>query len=130
MQELLRVLVDKASVGALVHSDCCRVAGRPLSDGPSTPDELAALLMALQSAGWIRRGRTPEQSRFWHLLTDEQAPMFGVFDPYEQQLLSDWIEADTERPATALALNRFRLRPAIGSVAGASNRLHSDASVE
>ena len=86
--------------------------------------------MALQSAGWIQRGRTPKQSRFWHLLTDEQAPKFGVFDAYEQQLLSDWIEADTERPATALALNRFRLRPAIGSVAGASNRLHSDASVE
>ena len=129
-QELLRVFVDKASVGAQLHSDYCRVAGRPLSDWLSSPDEIAALLRALQSAGWIRRGRSPEQSRFWHLLTDEQAPMFGVFDAYEQQLLSDWIEVGTERPPTALAPNRFRLRPAIADVAGPATRLQSGASVE
>jgi len=129
-QALLRVFVDKASVGALLHSDYCRVAGRPLSDWLSSPGEIPALLAALQSAGWIRRGRSPEHSRFWHLLTAEQAPMFGVFDAYEQQLLADWIEADLQRPPTALMPNRFRLRPAIGSVAGPAIRLHSGASVE
>jgi hypothetical protein len=101
-----------------------------LSDWLSSPEEIPQLLTALQSAGWIRRGQSPEKSRFWHLLTDEQAAMFGVFDGYEQQLLADWItQADTQEPAAGLATNRFRRRPAVGPVARAP-ALHTAATVE
>ncbi len=129
-QELQRVIVDKAAVGAQLHSDYCRVGGRPLSDWLSSPDEIAGLLTALQSAGWIRRGQSPEQSRFWCLLTDEQAPMFGVFDGYEQQLLSDWIQAGAPSPPAALPTNRFRRRPAGGQAYAPATVLQGGATVE
>lgn len=129
-QELLRVIVDKASIGAQLHSDYCLVGGRPVSDWLSSPDEIADLLTALQSAGWIRRGENPEQSRFWRLLTDEQAPMFGVFDGYEQQLLRDWIVADAGGTQTAQAPNRFRRRPTAGHVAQAAAVPQSGATIE
>lgn len=118
-RELQRVLVDKAAVGGQLHSDYCRVGGRAISDWLSSPDQIPGLLAALQSAGWIQRGENPDQSRFWRLLTDEQAPMFGVFDGYERQLLSDWIQGDAGRaPRGALPNNRFRRRPEVGRVAG------------
>jgi hypothetical protein len=117
-QELLRVIVDKAAIGAQLHSDYCRVGGRPISDWLSAADDTAQLLASLQSAGWILRGQDAEQSRFWRLLTDEQAPMFGVFDGYEQQLLRDWIQADASPPPSAPSMNRFRRRPDTGHGAG------------
>ncbi|MFN2289149.1 MAG: iron-containing redox enzyme family protein [Chromatocurvus sp.] len=126
-QELLRVLADKALIGANLHSDYCLVGGRSVSDWLSSPGEIAELLRALQSAGWIRRGESPEQSRFWRLLTDEQAPMFGVFDGYEQQLLRDWILADAGTTATARTPNRFRRRQTAGPVEGAAAVLPSGA---
>lgn len=126
-QELQRVIVDKASFGAQLHSDYCLVAGRPVSEWLSSPVEVADLLTALQSAGWIRRGESPEHSRFWRLLTDEQAPMFGVFDGYEQQLLWDWILADADSPQSVRATNRFRRR---GHVERAAETLQSGASIQ
>ena len=129
-QEVLRVINDKAKVGAHLHSDYCRVGGRPLSDWLTSPAETADLLTALQAAGWIRRGQSAEHSRFWHLLTDEQAPMFGVFDGYEQQLLCDWIQAGAASPAPSLATNRFRRRPAAADAAPAPSVLPSGATVE
>ncbi len=128
-QELLRVIGDKAAVGAHLHSDYCRVGGRPLSDWLSSPDDLGALLEALQRVGWIRRGQRRESSHFWRLLTDERAPMFGVFDGYEQQLLADWIEADAQTPPAALPGNRFRNRPADGPVAADASPLKAGATV-
>jgi hypothetical protein len=128
-QELLRVIADKASIGARLHSDYCRVGGRPIADWLSSPDGLPGLLTALQSAGWIRRGESPEQSRFWRLVTDEQAPMFGVFDAYEQQLLRDWIQADAGRPRTAPVGNRFRRRPCVGPGTGVPTVLQGGATV-
>lgn len=113
-QELLRVFADKASFGAQLHSDYCLVAGRPVSEWLSSPNKIAEMLSALQSTGWIRRGKRLQQSRFWRLLTDEQAPMFGVFDGYEQQLLQDWILADTDTKHGARTINHFRKRPTIG----------------
>lgn len=109
-QELRRIIVDKAAVGAQLHSDYCRIGGRPVSEWLSSPDQVTELIETLESAGWIRRGERPELSRFWRLLTDEQAPMFGVFDGYEQQLLADWIRNDQGQAQTTLARNRFRGR--------------------
>jgi len=118
-RELVRVIADKARVGAQLHSDYCRVGGRRLSDWLSSPAQTPQLLAALQSAGWIRRGQGAENSRFWHLVTDDQALMFGVFDGYELQLLRDWIEGDTAAPATMPAINRFRKRAVADAEAGA-----------
>ncbi|WP_416139572.1 iron-containing redox enzyme family protein [Halomonas sp. HK25] len=115
-QELLRVFADKALIGAKLHSDYCLIAGRSVSDWLSSPGEIADLLRTLQSAGWIRRGESPERSRFWRLLTDEQAPMFGVFDGYEQQLIRDWILDDAGTKPTARTTNRFHRRQTAGHV--------------
>ena len=90
-RELTAVLVDKARIGAELHSDRCRIAGRSVSEWLSTPGGMPEFLTALVSTGWIRRGADPDESRFWRLLGDERAPMFGVFDDYEKQLVSDWI---------------------------------------
>ncbi|WP_207768327.1 iron-containing redox enzyme family protein [Marinobacter halophilus] len=128
-QELQRVFADKALIGAQLHSDYCLVGGRSVSDWLSSPGEIVDLLSALQSAGWIRRGESPEQSRFWRLLTDEQAPMFGVFDGYEQQLLKDWILADSGENPTARTTNRFRNRQIPGPVDEAPAGLQSGTSV-
>jgi len=106
-RELQRVLAEKASIGSKLHSDYCLVGGRPISEWLSSTDDIAALLQTLQSIGWIRRGEDPDKSHFWRLLTDEQAPMFGVFDGYELQLLKDWIRSDAGMMPTNPASNRF-----------------------
>ena len=129
-QELRRIIVDKAAVGAQLHSDYCRIGGRPVSDWLSSPDQVTELIETLESAGWIRRGESPELSRFWRLLTDEQAPMFGVFDGYEQQLLADWIRNDHGQAQTTLATNRFRRRLTAEHTARAHTALQSGTTVE
>jgi hypothetical protein len=85
------VLADKAAIGAQLHSDHCRIADRTVGEWLATPDGVPGFLDALVSAGWIRRGAEPDESRFWRLLDDDSAPMFGVFDDYEKQLVADWI---------------------------------------
>jgi hypothetical protein len=90
-RELIAVLADKAGIGAQLHSDYCRIAGRTVADWLAPPDGIPDFLHALVSAGWIRRGAELNESRFWRLLDDERAPMFGVFDGYEKQLIGDWI---------------------------------------
>ena len=90
--ELLSVLGAKAAVGAQLHADRCRIGGKPVSEWLGEAGQLPAFLEALQSSGWIQRGQAAEESRFWRLLTDDRAPMFGVFNGYERQLLRDWIE--------------------------------------
>ncbi len=92
-RELVEVLAAKAEVGADLHSDRCRVGGRSVTAWLSDRREAPALLASLASNGWIRRGQDPEESRFWRLLHDERAPMFGVFSGFEDQLLRDWIAA-------------------------------------
>jgi len=127
--EMLRVLVDKASIGSQLHSDYCLVAGRPVSEWLSSPGNIAELLTALQSSGWIRRGELPEESRFWRLLTDVQAPMFGVFNGYEQQILQDWIQSGVDIPQTSCSINHFRKRAIGGHVDGKFSVLESGASI-
>ena len=118
-RELLAVLAAKAAVGSSLHSDYCRIGGRTVNDWLSSPAELPGFLAALESGGWIKRGEDPRNSRFWRLVQDERAPMFGVFNAYEQQLLHDWIagepggsatgEGATDKPRPAAG--RFRVQP-------------------
>lgn len=57
-------------------------------------DDLDGLMDALQARGWIRRHEPPTTSRFWQLTEGKGSAMFGVFSPYEKQLLHDWIAGD------------------------------------
>jgi hypothetical protein len=106
--ELLQMLAAKADVGALLHSDYCRIGGRTVSDWLDTPGEIPAFLATLQSSGWILRGRPARESRFWRLMTDARAPMFGVFDEVELQLLEDWIVDDHDGGRCSRPVDHFR----------------------
>lgn len=93
-REVEAVFARKSVSGYGAHSNYCRVAGRTVNDWLAQPGNLPSFMAALQQAGWIRRGTPTAQSRFWMLLQGEKAEMFGVFSPYELQLIHDWIRGD------------------------------------
>lgn len=95
--EVVAILARKAPSGHGAHSDFCKVAGRSVNDWLSSADDLPQFLAALEQAGWIKRNQPVTDSRFWHLLQGERAEMFGVFSPYELQVIHDWIRG----PASA-----------------------------
>ena len=97
-RELVDMLARKAVQGADLHSDRCRIAGRTVNEWLSDPAAMGTFWQVLESAGWLQRGAEPRESRFWRLLEGDRAPMFGVFDGYEQQLIEDWIRGDGEAP--------------------------------
>ena len=89
--EVVRILARKSPSGHGAHSDFCKVAGRSVNDWLSRPQDMPAFLAALEQARWIQRNRPAEESRFWQLLQGERAEMFGVFSPYELQVIHDWL---------------------------------------
>lgn len=95
--EVIRILRHKASMGSGTHSDYCRVAGKSVNEWLAEPSGMEAFLAALEGAGWVKRGRPVEESRFWGLLQGPRAEMFGVFSNYELQVIHDWIRG----PASA-----------------------------
>ncbi|MYM27584.1 iron-containing redox enzyme family protein [Duganella sp. CY15W] len=110
-QELVRIMAAKAVVGHNMHSDYCRVGGRSINDWLADPQQIPHMLAALESAGWIQRGQPAENSRFWRLIQSERAEMFGVFNAYEQQILSDWIATPPgQAPAASARIPSYRAR--------------------
>ncbi|HCS46360.1 MAG TPA: hypothetical protein DIW52_26755 [Pseudomonas sp.] len=101
--EVLNMLERKRPFGQHMHSDYCRFEGKTVNQWLSTPEQLPGFLAALETKGWIKRQQDPQASRFWQLIDGDGAAMFGVFSPYEKQLLHDWIAGDwtPERSATA-----------------------------
>ncbi|WP_417779456.1 iron-containing redox enzyme family protein [Stutzerimonas xanthomarina] len=93
-QEVMRVLEKKAGVGQFVHSDYCRFDGRTVNQWLAEPEQIPQFIETLQRRSWIKRHEDPQHSRFWQLITGEQAPMFGVFSAHERQLIHDWIAGD------------------------------------
>lgn len=89
--ELLAAFERKRSFGQHMHSDYCRIEGRTVNQWLAEPGSIPGFLAALQDKGWIKRGQDPANSRFWQLIDGPAAAMFGVFSPYEKQLLHDWI---------------------------------------
>lgn len=89
--EVARILAHKAPSGHGAHSDYCKLSGRSVNDWLAEPESMRAFMAALEAAQWIKKGQPAEQSRFWQLLQGERAEMFGVFSPYELQVLHDWI---------------------------------------
>jgi len=110
-REVVSVLARKSVTGQGAHSDYCRVAGRSINDWLAGPGNIPDFLKALEQAGWIKRGAAPRESRFWKLLEGDKAEMFGVFSPYELQLIHDWIRGDASADGQAYdepALGRRR----------------------
>jgi hypothetical protein len=101
--EVLRILSQKSAAGHGAHSDYCRVAGRSVNDWLSQPAHIPGFLAALQDAGWIKRGAPAGESRFWGLLQGERAEMFGVFSPYELQVIHDWLRGEASADGQAYA---------------------------
>lgn len=92
--EITMVFRKKASVGKFMHASPCRLGAWSINEWLADPQKIPQLLAALVEAGWIKRHQNPAQSRFWKLLESEHASMFGVFSPYEKQLIYDWIAGD------------------------------------
>ena len=92
--EVVRIMAHKSPAGHGAHSDFCKVEGRSVNAWLSQPGQMRDFLAALERAGWIRKNRPVDESRFWKLLQGERAEMFGVFSPYELQVIHDWIRGD------------------------------------
>lgn len=92
--EVLSMLERKRPFGQHMHSDYCRFEGKTVNQWLSSPEQLPGFLEAMQNKGWIKRHQDPQESRFWQLIDGNGAAMFGVFSPYEKQLLQDWIAGD------------------------------------
>lgn len=116
--EVVRILAAKAPMGAGAHANHCRLAGRPINDWLRQPQGMDDFLTELERLGWIVPGAPPRQSRFWQLLEGERAQMFGVFTPYELQVIHDWMRGDdsadglpyTEPASVNQSLRRPRFR--------------------
>ncbi|MEO6016772.1 MAG: iron-containing redox enzyme family protein, partial [Polaromonas sp.] len=75
----------------------CRIDGRSVNQWLAEAENIPDFLQALQTTGWIKRGRPAHESRFWQLLQGDRAEMFGVFSRYELQVIHDWIRGDSSR---------------------------------
>ncbi|QBZ89999.1 iron-containing redox enzyme family protein [Pseudomonas viciae] len=93
-REVLDMLERKRPFGQHMHSDYCKFEGKTVNQWLSAPGQLEGFLAAMQDKGWIKRHEDPQNSRFWTLIEGAGAAMFGVFSPYEKQLLHDWIAGD------------------------------------
>ena len=100
-REVVRIFSNKSVAGHGVHSDYCRVSGRSVNEWLAQPSEVPGFLAALQKTGWIKRGESVENSRFWGLLQGQRAEMFGVFSPYELQVIHDWILGEASSSGTS-----------------------------
>jgi hypothetical protein len=98
--ELVAMLERKSVFGRHVHSDFCRIGGRTVNEWLARPDRIRGFLEILEGRGWIKRHTDPKHSRFWRLVDGPDAQMFGVFSPFEKQLLHDWIAGDGLKEVT------------------------------
>lgn len=113
-QEVIRIFARKAGAGRGAHSDFCKLQGRTVNDWLATPECMADFLAALEKAGWVKRGEPVQESRFWRLLQGPRAEMFGVFSPYELQVIHDWIRGAASADGAAYDSNALpgeSLRP-------------------
>lgn len=111
--ELLRMLERKRIYGQNIHSDFCTIGGLTVNEWLSAPGRAQMFLKTLEEKRWIIRNEDPQKSRFWRLIDGPQAPMTGVFDGYEKQLLHDWISAQNvtrQAPPKRRNFRRYRKR--------------------
>lgn len=113
--EATRIFQGKAPAGAGLHSDYARIGGRTVNQWLAEPERMGEFLQALADGGWIAHGKPAHESRLWNLLQGERAEMFGVFSPYELQVIHDWIRggdsADGQAYFEPAAANQGGRRP-------------------
>ncbi|MEP9315770.1 iron-containing redox enzyme family protein [Pseudomonas sp. LABIM340] len=97
--EVVAMLERKRPFARQMHDDRARIGGRTVNQWMAGPGRMGEFLAALQQLGWIKRHQDPAHSRLWSLIAGDSAAMFGVFNPYERQLLHDWIAGDWSEPA-------------------------------
>ncbi|WP_416195055.1 iron-containing redox enzyme family protein [Pseudomonas sp. MH10] len=105
--EVIQMLERKRGFGQQMHSDYCKFEGRTVNQWLQLSGKIPEFLAALENKGWIKRHQDPQLSCFWQLIDGPGASMFGVFSPYEKQLLRDWISGDW-RPEQAQFQPRAR----------------------
>jgi hypothetical protein len=115
-KEVLKILTAKSRIGAHLHSDYCRIAGRTVNDWLADPARLPEFIEHLRQAGWIKHNEAPENSRFWRLIEGDQPAMFGVFSSYERQLIHDWIAGDTIDPLRSRQLSHRAKQGLLGKL--------------
>lgn len=93
-QELVAIFERKGVVGQHAHSDYRLVGDHTVNEWLSDNSQSAQFLAQMEVEGWFKRHQDPRQSRFWKLIEGERAKMFGVFSPYERQVIYDWIAGD------------------------------------
>jgi hypothetical protein len=96
--ETVAMLERKRPFARQMHDDRARIGGRTVNQWMAGPGRMGEFLAALQRQGWIKRHQDPAHSRLWNLIAGDSAAMFGVFTPYERQLLHDWIAGDWRAP--------------------------------
>lgn len=96
--EMIAMLERKRPFAKQMHDDRARIGGRTVNQWLSGPGRMGEFLAALERQGWINRHQDPAHSRLWNLISGDGAAMFGVFNPYERQLLHDWIAGDWNEP--------------------------------
>ncbi|WP_151816173.1 iron-containing redox enzyme family protein [Acinetobacter soli] len=89
-----KILVKKAKVGRLVHSEKCRIEGRDINSWLDTEQSTKDFLNTLIKRKWINIGQDAQNSRFWKMINDAHGIMFGVFNSAEKRFIHDWIEQD------------------------------------
>ncbi|MDN5514376.1 MAG: iron-containing redox enzyme family protein [Pseudomonas sp.] len=119
-QQVLQMLEQKRTVASQMHSDYFRIAGRTVNQWLCSSDSVESFLQALQHNDWIRRDTDPACSRFWRLIQGPGAAMFGMFSPYERQLLHDWIAGSWQPEVRAKPFRPRRRYRAALSLAGAA----------
>ncbi|MFJ3261836.1 iron-containing redox enzyme family protein [Pseudomonas sp. NPDC086581] len=97
--EVVAMLERKRPFARQMHDDRARIGGRTVNQWMAGPGRMGEFLVALQRLGWIKRHQDPAHSRLWGLIAGDSAAMFGVFNPYERQLLHDWIAGDWSEPS-------------------------------
>lgn len=117
-QQVLQMLEQKRKVASQIHSDYCHIAGRTINQWLCGSGSVESFLQALQHNDWIRRDVDPVCSRFWRLIQGPGATMFGVFSPYERQLLHDWIAGSWQPEVRAKPSRPRRRHRAALSLAG------------
>lgn len=93
-QEFLSILAKKSVVGKKMHNHQCVIDGLTINEWLAS-NRIAEFVQTMEKYTWIKRHQDPRNSHFWKMIGTNKASMFGVFTPYEKQVIYDWIAGDS-----------------------------------